>query len=316
LKEEVPKILERNNQDANEDFRVFPVIGRACGWQLVPWLESMQVRPTGGVPIFSHRRPRMESELAQITLEVAEAARKINIVRRFSNRDKNIAWADLKGVIGVSNTRKDNFIQVMESNRFTVVILDEENGNNTERRRLNNHIKRVTKDTQKQTENILRDLKAQRSLSEKAMLSSVKNDSMALKGSETEQNLKVAFSREAEGNRRYLYFASKAYVEGYYDIAATFRTTAEGETGHAYGHLEYLEECGDPATGLPYGGTIENLKTAIASEAFKYGEMYPGMAKIAREEGFLEIADWFETLARAKRSHLDQFLTVLDRVDV
>ncbi len=72
---------------------------------------------------------------------------------------------------------------------------------------------------------------------------------MALKGTQTEQNLKDAFAGESQANRRYLYFAAKADVEGYNDVAAVFRSTAEGETGHAHGHLEYLEESGDPATG-------------------------------------------------------------------
>jgi len=87
---------------------------------------------------------------------------------------------------------------------------------------------------------------------------------MALKGSKTEGNLKAAFAGESQANRRYLYFAQKADVEGYNDVAAVFRSTAEGETGHAHGHLEYLEQCGDPATGLPFGDTRKNLKAAIA----------------------------------------------------
>jgi rubrerythrin len=91
-----------------------------------------------------------------------------------------------------------------------------------------------------------------------------------------------------------------------------FRSTAEGETGHAHGHLEYLEECGDPATGLPIGGTSENLKAAIAGETHEYTDMYPGMAKTARDEGFDEIADWFETLAKAERSHANRFQKALD----
>ena len=77
---------------------------------------------------------------------------------------------------------------------------------------------------------------------------------MQLKGSKTEQHLKDAFAGESQANRRYLYFANKADVEGYPDVAALFRSTAEGETGHAHGHLEYLEASGDPATGLPIGG--------------------------------------------------------------
>lgn len=135
---------------------------------------------------------------------------------------------------------------------------------------------------------------------------------MELKGSKTEQNLKEAFQGESMANRRYLYFASKADVEGYNDVSAVFRSTAEGETGHAHGHLEYLEAVGDPATGLPMGGTAENLKAAIAGETHEYTDMYPGMAKTAREEGFDEVADWFETLAKAERSHANRFQKALD----
>ena len=115
---------------------------------------------------------------------------------------------------------------------------------------------------------------------------------MELKGSATEQNLKDAFAGESQANRRYLYFASKADVEGYNDVAAVFRSTAEGETGHAHGHLEYLEEVGDPATGLPMGDTKKNLEASIAGEPHAYPDMYPGMAKTARDEGFDELADW------------------------
>ena len=138
---------------------------------------------------------------------------------------------------------------------------------------------------------------------------------MDLKGSKTEQNLKDAFAGESQANRRYLYFAAKADVEGYNDVAAVFRSTAEGETGHAHGHLEYLEETGDPATGLPIGGTSDNLKASVAGETHEYTDMYPGMAKAAREEGFDEIADWFETLGKAERSHANRFQKALDNLD-
>jgi rubrerythrin len=135
---------------------------------------------------------------------------------------------------------------------------------------------------------------------------------VSLKGSKTEANLKEAFAGESQANRRYLYFASKADVEGYNDVAAVFRSTAEGETGHAHGHLDYLKEVGDPATGLPIGSTADNLKAAVAGETHEYTDMYPGMAKTAREEGFKEIADWFETLAKAERSHANRFQKALD----
>ena len=130
---------------------------------------------------------------------------------------------------------------------------------------------------------------------------------MNLKGSKTEKNLKDAFAGESQANRRYLYFAQKADVEGFNDVSAVFRSTAEGETGHAHGHLEYLRQVGDPATGEPIGSTDKNLKAAIAGETYEYTKMYPGFAKQAREEGFEEIAEWFETLARAEKSHAGRF---------
>jgi rubrerythrin len=133
-----------------------------------------------------------------------------------------------------------------------------------------------------------------------------------LKGTKTEENLKAAFAGESQANRRYLYFAQKADVEGYNDVAAVFRSTAEGETGHAHGHLEYLEEVGDPATGEPIGDTASNLRASVAGETHEYTDMYPGMAKEAREEGFDEIATWFETLAKAERSHAGRFQKALD----
>ena len=134
----------------------------------------------------------------------------------------------------------------------------------------------------------------------------------SLKGSKTAQNLKDAFAGESQANRRYLYFAQKADVEGYNDVSTVFRSTAEGETGHAHGHLEYLEAVGDPATGEPIGDTSLNLKASIAGETHEYTDMYPGMARTARQEGFDEIADWFETLAKAEKSHAGRFQKALD----
>jgi rubrerythrin len=135
-----------------------------------------------------------------------------------------------------------------------------------------------------------------------------------LKGSKTHDNLKAAFAGESQANRRYLYFAKIADVEGYPEVAGNFRETAEGETGHAHGHLDYLKKVGDPATDLPMGGTDENLKAAIAGETHEYTDMYPGMAKTARSEGFTEIADWFETLAKAEKSHAGRFTQMLKSI--
>ncbi|MSQ02440.1 MAG: rubrerythrin [Myxococcales bacterium] len=134
----------------------------------------------------------------------------------------------------------------------------------------------------------------------------------SLNGTKTHANLKAAFAGESQANRRYLYFAKVADVEGYPDVAGLFRDTAEGETGHAHGHLDFLKSVGDPATGLPIGDTEQNLKASVAGETYEYTDMYPGMARTAREEGFADVANWFETLAKAEKSHAGRFQKGLD----
>jgi rubrerythrin len=138
----------------------------------------------------------------------------------------------------------------------------------------------------------------------------------ALKGSKTHDNLKTAFAGESQANRRYLYFARRADIEGYPDIGGLFRDTSEAETGHAFGHMDFLKEVGDPVTGVPIGDTEKNLKSAVEGETYEYTEMYPGFAKSAREEGFDEIAEWFETLARAEKSHAGRFAKGLETMSL
>jgi len=130
--------------------------------------------------------------------------------------------------------------------------------------------------------------------------------------SKTLENLKAAFAGESQANRRYLYFAKVAEAEGHGDIAEGFRATADGETGHAHGHLDYLRAVGDPVTGEPIGSTADNLRASITAETYEYTEMYPAFAKTAREEGFDDIADWFEILAKAEKSHAGRFEAMLD----
>ena len=134
----------------------------------------------------------------------------------------------------------------------------------------------------------------------------------SLAGTKSHQNLKEAFAGEAQANRRYLYFARIADIEGYPDIGGLFRDTSEAETGHAFGHLDFLKEVGDPCTGVPIGSTEKNLRSAIEGETYEYTEMYPGFAKTARDEGLLELAEWFETLAKAEKSHAGRFNKGLD----
>ena len=137
---------------------------------------------------------------------------------------------------------------------------------------------------------------------------------MKVVGTKTEQHLKDAFAGESKANRRYLYFANMADIVGAPDVANIFRHTAEGETGHAHGHMEYLLTggAGDPGTGLSAATVAEALESAIHGETHEYSDMYPGMAKTARDEGFDEIADWFETLAKAERSHANKFRKTLE----
>ena len=136
----------------------------------------------------------------------------------------------------------------------------------------------------------------------------------ALKGSKTAQNLKDAFAGESQANRRYLYFARQADIEGYPDIGGLFRDTSEAETGHAFGHLDFLKSVGDPCTDVPIGKTEDNLKSAVEGETYEYTQMYPGFSKTAREEGFAELAEWFETLAKAEKSHAGRFAKGLSAV--
>ena len=129
----------------------------------------------------------------------------------------------------------------------------------------------------------------------------------SLKGTKSFENLKEAFAGESQANRRYLYFARVADIEGFPDIAGLFKDTADAETGHAFGHMDFLKEVGDPATGVPFGKTEANLKSAVEGETYEDTQMYPGMAKVAREEGFAELSEWFETLAKAEKSHAGRF---------
>ena len=134
-----------------------------------------------------------------------------------------------------------------------------------------------------------------------------------LEGSRTEGNLKQAFASESEANGRFLYYAQRAESEGYPDIASLFRALAEGENGHAFGHLDFLTggpEGRDDGDGGP--STEDHLKAAIEDETRAYTELYPQYAQVAREEGFDDIADWFDTVTRAERSHAGRLTSGLE----
>ena len=135
--------------------------------------------------------------------------------------------------------------------------------------------------------------------------------------STTHQNLKAAFAGESQANRRYTWMAGVAEKEGLPEVAELFRHSADGETGHALKHLMFLaDKAGDPATGMPLGDTKTNLKSAVAGETYEYTDMYPDFARKAREEGYTDIAAWFETLAKVERFHAGRFQDALAKLDL
>ncbi len=136
-----------------------------------------------------------------------------------------------------------------------------------------------------------------------------------LAGSRTLDNLRAAFALEAQSNRRYLWFAQQADVEGLPEVSELFRSIAESETGHAIGHLEFLADSGDPATGAPIGSSRDILRSAMLSEQREAEEIYRGFADSARAEGFDELAEWFELVGTAEARHAERFRAVLDRLE-
>ena len=139
---------------------------------------------------------------------------------------------------------------------------------------------------------------------------------MSFTQSRTHTNLKAAFAGESQANRRYLYMSQIAEKEGLPEVAALFKHSAEGETGHALKHLMFLAAlAGDPATGMPLGDTKTNLQSAVAGETYEYTDMYPDFARTAREEGFHDIAAWFETLAKVERFHAGRFQEALAKLE-
>jgi rubrerythrin len=127
-----------------------------------------------------------------------------------------------------------------------------------------------------------------------------------LGGTRTEQNLKAAFTGEAEARARYTAFASVARKEGFEQIAAIFMETAEQEKEHGKLHLKALNGIGD---------TLANLRTAAANETHEWTDMYPGMARTAREEGFPDLAFVFETLATVEKEHAQRYARLVANME-
>lgn len=124
-----------------------------------------------------------------------------------------------------------------------------------------------------------------------------------LAGTKTEANLRDAFARESEANRRFLYYAQQADSEGLTDVASLFRALAEGEAGHAFGHIAFLEDSDESGKSAGPGRTHDNLQRAAERELSEAEIFYPGLAREARDEGFGDIAEWFDTLAKAEERH-------------
>jgi len=133
--------------------------------------------------------------------------------------------------------------------------------------------------------------------------------------SKTIENLRAAFAGESQANRRYTYFSRKADEQGYPEISTLFRSVAEGETAHALRHFDYMRNVGDPVTKVPVPDVKGMLESAIKGETYECTAMYPEFAKVAREEGFDEIAKWFETLAKAETAHAGKFKDALNKME-
>jgi len=141
----------------------------------------------------------------------------------------------------------------------------------------------------------------------------------SVKGTKTEKNLMAAFAGESQARNRYTYFASKAKDEGFIQIAAVFEETANQEKEHAKRLFKLMEGGEITITGTfpagPVGTTSENLKEAAGGENYEWKEMYPGFAKIAREEGLDAIAVIFESIARAEKQHAKRYEGLKANVD-
>ncbi len=141
----------------------------------------------------------------------------------------------------------------------------------------------------------------------------------SLKGTRTEKNLLTAFAGESQARNRYTYYASKARKEGYVQIAAIFTETAEQEKEHAKRLFKFLEggevEVNASFPAGTIGDTVQNLKAAAKGEEHEYTHMYPEFARIAREEGFEQIASVFEAIAVAERFHGRRYEALAENIE-
>jgi rubrerythrin len=131
---------------------------------------------------------------------------------------------------------------------------------------------------------------------------------MDLKGTKTEKNLQTAFAGESQARNKYTYFASKAKKDGYVQISKIFEETANNEKEHAKIWFKYLN-------GGEIGSTIDNLKEAAAGENYEWTDMYAGFAKDAKEEGFNELAELFEAVAKIEKAHEQRYRKLLANIE-
>ena len=129
-----------------------------------------------------------------------------------------------------------------------------------------------------------------------------------LKGTQTEKNLQIAFAGESQARNKYTYFASKAKKDGYVQIAAIFEETAAQEKEHAKMWFKLLE-------GGAIRSTPENLKAAAEGENYEWTDMYREMARVAREEGFDDIADKMEGVALIEKAHEERYRKLLKNIE-
>ncbi len=141
----------------------------------------------------------------------------------------------------------------------------------------------------------------------------------SLKGTQTEKNLLTAFAGESQARNRYTYFSAKARKEGFRQIAEIFEETANQEREHAKRLFKFLEggevEISAAFPAGVIGSTVENLKAAAGGENHEWTEMYPSFARVAREEGFEEIAKTFEAIAVAEKQHEKRYLALAGNVE-
>ena len=143
--------------------------------------------------------------------------------------------------------------------------------------------------------------------------------SKSIKGTQTEQNLLIAFAGESQARNRYTYFAGAAKKEGLVQIAAIFEETANQEKEHAKRFFKFLEGGDVQITqSFPAGkinSTLDNLRDAAAGEEHEWTEMYPAFAKVAREEGFVDVAEAFDAISIAEKQHGKRYQDLADNLE-